>query len=91
MPTFLEFILLLRIWHLTYWIQSARPCLTMCGLTCVGEAKHQPMVADNLLDTAAAAAPVTMVLKRRLVLSKADSDRDGDERRPAIKENIFPY
>lgn len=49
------------------------------------------MVADNLLDTAAAAAPVTMVLKRRLVLSKADSDRDGDERRPAIKESIFPY
>lgn len=72
-----------RICDLMYCRQSARPCLTMCGLTCVGEARHQPMVAERRRDTAAAAADDTMVLKRRVVRSSADNERPAERRTSA--------
>lgn len=78
--TFLVQIVDLRICDLINCRHKARPCLTICGLTCVGVARHQPMVADRRLETAAAAALDTMVLNRRLVRSRGDSERVGDER-----------
>lgn len=64
-----------------YCRHKARPCRTICGLTCVGLARHQPIVADSRRDTAAAALLETIVLKRRFVRSNGDNDRDGEARR----------
>lgn len=70
--TLLELNVDLRICDLMYWRHKARPCLTICGLTCVGVARYHPMVAESRRDTAAAAELVTIVLKRRLVRSRGD-------------------
>lgn len=71
-----------------YWRQRARPWRTICGLTCVGVARHQPMVAERRRETAAAAALDTIVLKRRFVRSSADSDRAGELRRKPVRDNL---
>lgn len=51
----------------------------------MGVARHQPIVAERRRETAAAAALETIVLKRRLVRSRGDSARVGDDLRPKVQ------
>lgn len=57
-----------------YCRHKALPWRTICGLTCVGVARHQPIVADSRRETAAAVALDTIVLNRRFVRSRGESD-----------------
>lgn len=57
-----------------YCKHNARPCRTICGFTCVWGVRHQPIVAERRRDTAAAVELDTIVLNRRFVRSRGDSD-----------------